>query len=157
MSNNSFEHMPIFHDGPIFHQDENDKNGPTRSFERTFTPLRFSYDMVLETLVANKIITLPYKFSTPSEPEVKPSWWRADHYYGYHRRKGHKNKDCIEFKCIIQDLIDDGVIDVEIPKDLYDEYTSLEKDHVEEPISSDGLIDSSASSNTYTSPRISKL
>ena len=26
--NKSFENMPIFHDGPIFDRDENDKNGP---------------------------------------------------------------------------------------------------------------------------------
>ena len=50
VSNNSFENMPIFHDGPIFDQDENEKNGPRYTFERVFTPLVFSYDMVLKTL-----------------------------------------------------------------------------------------------------------
>lgn len=133
VSNNSFEHMPIFHDGPIFDQYENDKNGHRHTFERTFTPWGFSYDMVLETLVANKIITLPYK-SRPYEPELKPPWWRDNHYCGYHRNKCHKIEDCITLKCKIQDLIDDEIINVEIPKDLYDEDTSLEKDHVDEPI-----------------------
>ena len=93
--------MPIFHDGPIFDRDENDKNHLKYTFERTFTPLGFSYDMVLETLVAKKIITLPYEFSTPYEPKVKPYWWRDDHYCGYHTCKGHKTEDCTTFKCII--------------------------------------------------------
>lgn len=142
VSNNSFEHTSIFHDRPIFDQDENDKNGPRHTFERAFTPLGFSYDMVLETSVANKIITLAYK-SRPYEPEVKLPWWRNDHYCGYHKNKGHKIEDCIMLKCKIQDLIDDRIIDVEIPKDLYDEETSLEQDHVDEPMSSDGFLNTS--------------
>ena len=96
--------------------------------------------MVLETLVAKKIITLPYKFSTPYELEVKPYWWRDDHYCGHHTCKGHKTEDCIVFKHIIQDLIDDRIIDVEIPKDLCNEDASLEQDHVDEPMSSDGFL-----------------
>ena len=113
--------------------------------------------MVLETLVVKEIITLPYKFSTPYEPKVKPYWWRDDHQCGQHTCKGHKTKDCIAFKCIIQYLINDEIIDVEIPKDLCNENASLEKDHVDEPMSSDGFLDTSISSNTYASPKTSKL
>lgn len=69
-SDNSFEPMERFHDGPIFDQDENEKNDHRNTFERIFIPLGDSYDMVLKTLAAKNIITLPN--SIPYEPEIKP-------------------------------------------------------------------------------------
>ena len=82
---------------------------------------------------------------------------RDDHYCSYHTCKGHKTKDCIAFKCVIQDLIDDKIIDVETAKDLCNEDSSLGQDHVDESMPSDGLIDTSIYFNTYASPKTSKL
>ena len=49
------------------------------------------------------------------------------------------------------------IINVEITKDLCNEDASLEQDHVEEPMSSDCFLDTSISSNTYSSPKTSHL
>ena len=78
-----------------------------------FTPLWDSYDVVLKTLVTKKIITL-LEISRHYELEE----WNNDHYYDYHRNKGHKTKNCIELKHKVQDIINDGIVYVETSKDL---------------------------------------
>ena len=88
--------MQKFHDKPIFDYYNEDvdafyaldrkQKAPRHTFERTFTPLGFSYDMMRKTLIENNIITLQYK-SRPYEPEVKPPWWRDYHFCNYHRKK----------------------------------------------------------------------
>ena len=76
------------------------------------TPLRDSYEIILKTLLAHGIITLPNN-SRPYDPAVKPPWWRDDDYCNYHRNKGHTTDNFFKLKDIIQDLIKDGKIGVD--------------------------------------------
>lgn len=69
-----------------------------------FTPFGDPYDVVLKNLLTKKITILTDK-SRPYEPEVKPKWWNDDHYCDYHKKKGHKIKNCIRFKHVIQYII----------------------------------------------------
>ena len=66
----SFETMPNFHDKPIFDQEndedmdacyslEKQQEDPRHTFERNFTPLDYSYDDILQTLLGTKLIMLP--------------------------------------------------------------------------------------------------
>ena len=65
-----------------------------------------SYEIVLNSLIANNLITL-LDNSWPYDPLVKPSWWREDHVCNYHRSKGHSIENCFKLKDVIQDLIDE--------------------------------------------------
>ena len=58
----------------------------------TWTPLGDSLELVLNTLISNKIITLPYNYK-PYEPKVKPKFWNDNHYFIYDNNKGHKTKN----------------------------------------------------------------
>ena len=65
---------------------------------------------MLNTLISNRIITLPYNYK-PYEPKVKPKFWNDNQYCIYDRNKGHKTKNYMKLKYIIQDLIEvDGLI-----------------------------------------------
>ena len=46
-----------------------------------------------------------------NKPELK--WYRENEYCKYHRIKGHDTKKCIKLKVFIQNLVDDGEIEVE--------------------------------------------
>ena len=48
-------------------------------YKNTYTPLGDSLELVLNTLISNKIITLPYNYK-PYEPKVKPKFWNENHY-----------------------------------------------------------------------------
>ena len=67
------------------------------------------YDVLLKTLVANKLLALPDN-SRPYNPLVKPDWWKDDHFCNYHRSKGHNTDNCFKLKDAIQDLIDGGMV-----------------------------------------------
>ena len=92
-SDTSFEPIPSYHDGPIFDQDNDEgmnayhslekkqKENPRHTFERDFTPLEYSYDDTLQTLLGTKLITLP-KSSSYGNPFL-------DDYCAYHRSSDH--------------------------------------------------------------------
>ena len=67
------------------------------------------YDVILETLLANKYLMLPNN-SCPFNIPVKPDWWKEDHFYNYHKIKGHNMDNFFKLKDAIQDLIDGGTI-----------------------------------------------
>lgn len=154
----SFEPIPNFHGKPIFDQDndedidacyslEKQQNDSRHTLERNFNPLEDYYYNILQIVLANELLMLP-KSSSYGNPFL-------DIQYAYHQNNKHSTLDCIELKHRVQDLIDDGI--VEISNDSCDEDTSLEKDHIDEPMSSSGVIDASASSNIHVSPKASKL
>ena len=60
--------------------------------KHTCTPLGDSLELVLNTLIPNKIITLPYNYK-PYESKVKPKFWNENHYCIYDKNKGHKTKN----------------------------------------------------------------
>ena len=45
--------------------------------------------------------------------QPKSRWYRDNEYYNYHRIKGHDTKKCIKIKIFIQNLIDNGEIEIE--------------------------------------------
>ena len=53
----------------------------------------------------------------------------------------------------VQDLIDEKVVGTKNCNDSCDEDTSLDKDHVYEPMSSDGLLKTPTSSNMHELPK----
>lgn len=67
------------------------------------------YEVVLKTLLANKMVTLPDN-SQPYDPPIRPPWWREDRICSYHRSKGHNTKKYSKLKDVIQDLIDAGKV-----------------------------------------------
>ena len=67
------------------------------------------YEVVLKTLIANKLVTLPDN-SCPYDPPIRPPWWREDHTCSYHRSKGHNTKNCFKLKDVIQDHIEAGKV-----------------------------------------------
>ena len=75
------------------------------------TPLGASYEIILQTLLAHGIITLPDN-SRPYDPTVKPPWWRDDDYCNYHRNKGHTLHNYFKLKDIILDLIEDEKVGI---------------------------------------------
>ncbi len=74
-----------------------------------YTPMVEPYEVVLKTLIANKLVTLPDN-SRPYDPPVRPPWWREDHTCSYHRSKGHNTENCFKLKDVIQDLIEAGKV-----------------------------------------------
>lgn len=48
-----------------------------------------------------------------NENQPKSKWYRENEYCKYHRIKGHDTKKCIKLKVFIQNLVDDGEIEVE--------------------------------------------
>ena len=119
------------------------------SFERNFTPLDYSYDKILQTLLGTKLITLP-KSSSYGNPFL-------DYYCAYHQSNDHTTSNCIELKHKVQDLIDDKIFGLDISSDPCVEDTSPKQDHVYNPMSSSGSITSSTSSNTHAPPNTSNL
>ena len=103
----------------------------------------------MQTLLGTKLITFP-RSSSYGNPFL-------DDYCAYHRSNDHATSDCIELKHKVQDLIDDEIIDLGTLSDSCGEDTSLEKDYINDPMSSSGSITSSTSSNTHASPKTSKL
>ena len=75
---------------------------------RVYMKLVEPYEVVLKTLLANNLLTLPPH--CPSEVVVKPSWWREDHFCEYHWNRGHNTKKNFQLKDAIQDLIDSGTM-----------------------------------------------
>ena len=61
------------------------------SQQQVYTKLVEPYDVVLKTLVANNLLTLPPPH--PSDPIIKPSWWREDHFCEYHRNRGYHSNN----------------------------------------------------------------
>lgn len=153
----SFEHTPKFHDKPIFDQYDEDmkacyflekqQKDSRHTFDRNFSPLEHSYDDTLQTLLGTKLITFP-KSSSYGNPFL-------DIYCAYHQHNDHSNSDCIELKHQIQDLIDDGIVNMS--NDSCGEATSHEKDYINDPMTSSGSITSSTSYNMHASPNTSKL
>ena len=47
------------------------------------------------------------------ENQPKSKWNRENEYCKYHRIKGHETNKCIKLKVFIQNLVDDGEIEVE--------------------------------------------
>ena len=74
-----------------------------------YTKLAELYDVILKTFLANKFLTHPNN-SHPYNPPIKPDWWKEDHFYNYHRSKGHNMDNCFKLKDVIQDLIDGGIV-----------------------------------------------
>lgn len=66
----------------------------------------------MKQLIQAKFIKLP---DIKAEPVVKPHWWNDNAYYEYHRSKGHKTMSCFQLKHMIQDLLEQGVIEVDPP------------------------------------------
>jgi len=46
------------------------------------------------------------------ENQPKSKWYRENEYYKYHRIKGHDTNKCIKIKVFIQNIVDDGEIEV---------------------------------------------
>ena len=67
------------------------------------------YEVVLKTLITNKLVTLPDN-SRPYDPPIRSPWWREDHTCSYHRSKGHNTENCFKLKDVIQDLIEAGKV-----------------------------------------------
>ena len=63
----------------------------------------------------------------------------------------------MELKHKVQDLIDDNIFGLETSSELCGEDTSVEKHHVDKPMSSSGFITSSTSSKIHASPKASNL
>ena len=63
------------------------------------------YEVVLKTLISNKLVTLLDK-SHPYDSPIRPPWWREDHTCSYHQSKVHNTKKFFKLKDVIQDLIE---------------------------------------------------
>lgn len=74
-----------------------------------YTPMVEPYEVVLKTLIANKLVTFPDN-SCPYDPPIRPPWWREDHTCSYHQNKGHNTENCFKLKDVIQDLIEAGKV-----------------------------------------------
>ena len=61
------------------------------------------------TFLAKRYLTL-LDNSHPFNFLVKPDWWKEDHFYNYHRSKGHNTNNYFKHKDAIQDLIDRGTV-----------------------------------------------
>ena len=104
--------MSLFHDKPIFDQYDEDmdawytleeqKGDPRHTFERTFSPLGYPYDVILQRLLDTKLITLP-KSSSYENPFLEI-------YFSYHPHNDHYTLDCMKLKHKVQNLIDDGIV-----------------------------------------------
>ena len=67
------------------------------------------YEVLLKTLIANKLVTL-LDNSCPYDPSIIPPWWREDHTCSYQRSKGHNTENRFKIKDVIQDLIEAGKV-----------------------------------------------
>lgn len=65
----------------------------------------------LNKLFAKKIITLPD--NQPFDPKINPLWWNENEFCEYHKSNNHKTSNCHKLKNLIQDLIDNGAIEVD--------------------------------------------
>ena len=130
-----------------YHSLEKKQKNSSYTFDRTFSPVEDSCDDILKALLGTKFITLP-KSNSYGNPFL-------DIYCSYHRHNEHSTSECIELKHKIQDLIDNGIIDTS--NDSCDEDTLLEKYHTNEPMSSDGFLDTSTFSNIRAPPNTSNL
>ena len=50
---------------------------------RVYTLMVDPYEVVLKTLIVNKLVTL-LDNSHPYDPTIRPPWWREDHICSYH-------------------------------------------------------------------------
>ncbi|KAH9320701.1 hypothetical protein KI387_015340, partial [Taxus chinensis] len=62
-------------------------------------------------------ITLPpIKPHTGFDPErPMPAWYKEHEFCNYHRVKGHSDNNCITFKNIIQEMLDNGDLVLDSP------------------------------------------
>ena len=81
---------------------------PTRQFTQLGMPLSRAFQRLVEE---GLIIPLP-----PSPPlQPTPPGFKADLHYAYHQRAGHDTDNCAALKHAIQDLIDQGLVDLGRP------------------------------------------
>lgn len=81
---------------------------------RQFTPLGQAIESALKELLEHNLIILPNKTTWGCE--------FLSNYCAYHRHNKHNTLDCMELKHKIQDLLDNGIIEIEDPND-----SSIEK------------------------------
>jgi len=79
-----------------------------------FTSLHESLHDVLKKILDHNIITLPE--IRPDEMQNKNGkWYRENEFCNYHRQRGHDTNKCHSLKHVVQDLIDEGKLQVETP------------------------------------------
>ena len=81
---------------------------PARQFTQLWMPLNRAFQRLVE---GGLIIPLPPR--PPLQPT--PPGFRGDLHYAYHQRAGHDTDNCAALKHVIQDLIDQGLVDLGSP------------------------------------------
>ena len=79
---------------------------------RKFSNFHEPLDAIFQKLVDHNLMVFPN--TRPfDENQPKSKWYRENEYCKYHRIKGHDTNKCIKIKFFIQNLVDDGELEVE--------------------------------------------
>ena len=81
---------------------------PTRQFTQLGMPLSRAFQRLVE---GGLIVPLPPR----PPPQPTPPGFRTDLHYAYHQRAGHDTDSCAALRHAIQDLIDQGLVDLGRP------------------------------------------
>lgn len=71
--------------------------------------------MILKKLIKSNLILLP-NYKNYQEPQVKPLWYRDEDHCEFHQTKGCKTQSCFKLKHLIQDVIEQGEVNVDKKK-----------------------------------------
>ena len=77
-----------------------------------FTNFHEPLEAIFQKLVDHNLMVFPN--TRPfDENQPKPRWYQENEYCKYHHIKGHDTNKCFKLKVFIQNLVDDGEIEVE--------------------------------------------
>ena len=77
-----------------------------------FTNFCEPLEAIFQKLVDHNLMVFPN--TRPfDENQPKPTWYRENEYCKYHHIKGHDTNNCFRLKVFLQNLVDDGEIEVE--------------------------------------------
>ena len=79
---------------------------------KKFTNFHEPLETIFQKLVDHNLMVFPNTHPF-DENQPKSKWYRENEYCKYHRIKGHDTNKCIKLKIFIQNLVDDGEIEVE--------------------------------------------
>ena len=90
------------------------RNNYNRDYDwnRKFPNFREPLEAIFQNLVDHNLMVFPNTHPF-DENQPKAKWYRENEYCKYHRIKGHDTNKCIKLKVFIQNLVDDGEIEVE--------------------------------------------
>ena len=80
--------------------------------KKIFTQLGESYEEIFMKLLARNLVH-PYNATKFCIPKVKPWWWDEKAYCKLYNGIGHNIENCGSFKHIVQDLIENGKLEID--------------------------------------------